>query len=185
MIAHYQSILNLQTKNENSKSKRLNKLYKKKKNIIYYILHKASRIIVKYCSKNNVSNVIVGDITGIRENNDKGSKFNQKMHSLPYQELYQNLGYKLKQIGIKLIYQNEAFTSSCPLDSIDISREYQTSGRIKRGLFKDKNIIYNSDCVGAYNIMRKYKLENDKNINMPKAYLSNPEKISICVTSSY
>ena len=184
-IAHYQSILTLQTKSEKSKSKRLNKLYKKKKNIISYILHKATRIIVKYCRENNVSNVIIGDITGIREDNDKGPKVNQKLHSLPYQEFYQNLSYKLKQIGIKLIYQNEAYTSTCPIDSIDFSREYQTSGRIKRGLFKDKNIIYNSDCVGAYNIMRKYKLQNDKNIIMPKAYLSNPEKISICVTSSY
>ena len=184
-IAHYQSILTLQTKSENSKSKRLNKLYKKKKNIISYILHKATRIIVKYCWENNVSNVIIGDITGIREYNDKGSKVNQKLHSLPYQEFYQNLSYKLKQIGIKLIYQNEAYTSSCPIDSIDISREYQTSGRIERGLFKDKNIVYNSDCVGSYNIMRKYKFQNDKKINMSKAYLSNPEKISICVTSSY
>ena len=107
------------------------------------------------------------------------------MHSLPYQEFYQNLSYKLKQIGIKLIYQNEAFTSSCPLDSVNYSKEYQTKGRIKRGLFMDENIVYNSDCVGAYNIMRKYKLQNDKNIIMSKAYLSNPEKISICVTSSY
>ena len=33
--------------------------------------------------------------------------------------------------------------------------------------------------------MRKYNFQNDKKINMSKAYLSNPEKISICVTSSY
>ena len=184
-IAHYQSILTLQTKSENSKSKRLNKLYKKKKNIISYILHKATRIIVKYCRENNVSNVIIGDITGIREDNDKGPKVNQKLHSLPYQDIYQNLSYKLKQIGIKLIYQNEAFTSSCPLDSVNYSKEYQTKGRIKRGLFMDENIVYNSDCVGAYNIMRKYKLQNDKEITMLKANLSNPKKISICVTSSY
>ena len=184
-IAHYQSILTMQTKSEKSKSKRLNKLYKKKKNIISYILHKATRIIVKYCRENNVSNVIIGDITGIREDNDKGPKVNQKLHSLPYQEFYQNLSYKLKQIGIKLIYQNEAFTSSCPLDSVNYSKEYQTKGRIKRGLFMDENIVYNSDCVGAYNIMRKYKLQNDKEITMLKANLSNPKKISICVTSSY
>lgn len=183
-IAHYQSILIKETNDEHAKSKRLNKLYEKKKRVISYIIHAATRKIVNYCVCNDITGVIIGDIKGIRENNDKGHVFNQKLHSLPYKEFYQKLEYKLKLEGISLYYQNEAYTSSCPIDSINISKEYQNKGRIKRGLYKDKNIIYNADSVGAYNIMRLYSLKNNIEIPMVIKGLSNPSKISICVTSN-
>lgn len=183
-IAHYQSILALQTKGEVSSSVRIDKLYKKKKNIISYIIHTSTKTIVNYCVTNNVSNVIIGDIKGIREKNDKGALFNQKLHSLPYLEFYNKLEYKLKRCGINLIYQSEEYTSSCPIDSNDISKEYQNKGRIKRGLYKDNGIIYNADCLGAYNIMRLYSLRNNIKIDMINDGLSNPHKKSICVTST-
>lgn len=182
-IAHYQSILIKQTKDKYAFSKRLIRLYEKKKRIISYILHASTRKIVDYCIDNDITNVIIGDITGIRENNDMGRKNNQSFHSLPYREFYQKLEYKLKLVGIRLIYQNEAYTSSCPIDSADISKEYQNKGRIQRGLYKNRNIIYNADCVGAYNIMRLYNLRNNAQIPMIINGLSNPKKISICVTS--
>ena len=162
----------------------MTRLYEKKKRVISYIIHSSTRKIVNYCINNDITNVIIGDITGIRENNDIGKVNNQKLHSLPYREFYQKLDYKLKLNGIKLIYQNEAYTSSCPVDSSDISKEYQNKGRVKRGLYKDKNIIYNADSVGAYNIMRLYKLRNNIEIPMIIKGLSNPKKISICVTSN-
>lgn len=183
-IAHYQSILIKQTNDKHIISKRLNKMYEKKKRVISYIIHASTRKIVNYCIENDITNVIIGDITGIRENNDIGHMNNQKLHSLPYREFYQKLDYKLKLARINLIYQNESYTSSCPIDSPDISKEYQNKGRIQRGLYKDKNTIYNADSVGAYNIMRLYKLRNNKEISMVLKGLSNPNKISICVTSN-
>lgn len=183
-IAHYQSILRKQTKDEHATSKRLSKLYEKKKSIISYIIHASTKKIVNYCVSNDVTKVIIGDITGIRKNKNIGKVNNQKLHSLPYREFYEKLEYKLRLNGIELIYQNEAYTSSCPIDSIDISKEYQNKGRIQRGLYKDRNIIYNADCVGAYNIMRLYRLRNAIEIPMEIKGLSNPNKISICVTSN-
>ena len=47
---------------------------------------------------------------------------------------------------------------------------------MKRGLFKQNNNIYNADSVGAYNIMRKYKIRNKINIPMINKGLSNPKK---------
>jgi len=75
-----------------------------------------------------------------------------------------------------LIYQNEAYTSSCPIDSKDISKEYQEKHRIERGLYKHNGIIYNADCVGAYNIMRKYAINNNIDIPMINKGLSSPNK---------
>ena len=108
--------------------------------------------------------------------NNLGHENNQKLHSLPFFDFYQKLEYKLKLKGITLIYQNEAYTSSCPIDSEDIGKEYQEKHRIERGLYKHNNIIYNADCVGAYNIMRKYAIINNVKIPMINKGLSNPNK---------
>ena len=113
-----------------------------------------------------------------------GIENNQKIHSLPFARLYQLLEYKLKNKGIELIYQKEYFTSKCPINSLKVSKEYIKNGRIERGMYKLDNMIYNADSGGAYNIMRLYAEEKNKSINMVCKGLSNPNKISICVTNS-
>ena len=175
-IAYYKSILDMQRKTTKCSSKRLKSLYKKKKRVITYILHKSTKMIVDYCYDNDITRVIIGDITNIRKDNNKGHINNQKLHSLPFFDFYKKLEYKLKLRGISLIYENEAYTSSCPIDSIDISKEYQEKYRVKRGLYKQDNIIYNADSVGAYNIMRKYTIRNNVYIPMINKGLSNPKK---------
>ena len=175
-IAYYKSILDMQRKTTKCSSKRLKSLYKKKKRVITYILHKSTKMIVDYCDDNDITRVIIGDITNIRKDNNKGHINNQKLHSLPFFDFYKKLEYKLKLRGISLIYENEAYTSSCPIDSKDISKEYQEKYRVKRGLYKQDNIIYNADSVGAYNIMRKYTIRNNVYIPMINKGLSNPKK---------
>ena len=183
-IAKYRSILTKQYGNKVNDSKRLLRLEDKKQKRIDYILHKSSRIIVDYCSKNNISKVIIGDWKDIRKDLNFGIENNQKIHSLPFDRLYQLLEYKLKNKGIELIYQKEYFTSKCPINSLKVSKEYIKNGRIERGMYKLDNMIYNADSGGAYNIMRLYAEEKNKSINMVCKGLSNPNKISICVTNS-
>ena len=45
----------------------------------------------------------------------------------------------------------------------------------------DNNIIYNSDSVGEYNIMRIYRKEKGIDITMPIKGLSNPKIINVSV----
>ncbi len=81
-----------------------------------------------------------------------------------------------------VIYQKESYSSGCAPTSIDVSKEYYNkSKRVKRGLYRDNNIIYNSDSVGAYNIMRIYKKEKSIDIAMPIKGLSNPTVINVSV----
>ena len=174
-IAHFKSILDMQRCTTKCSSKRLKKLYSKRKRVITYIIHKSTKMIIDYCINNDITRVIIGDITNIRKDKNLGHENNQKLHSLPFFDFYQKLEYKLKLKGITLFYQNEAYTSSCPIDSEDIGKEYQEKHRIERGLYKHNNIIYNADCVGAYNIMRKYANNNVK-IPMINKGLSNPNK---------
>ena len=183
-IAKYRSILTKQYGNKVNDSKRLLRLEDKKQKRIDYILHKSSRIIVDYCSKNNISKVIIGDWKDIRKDLNFGKETNQKIHGLPFAKFYQLLEYKLRNKGIELIYQKEYNTSKCPINSPQVSKEYVEKGRVKRGIYKLDNMVYNADSGGAYNIMRLYAQEKNTSIDMMCKGLSNPRKICICVTRS-
>ena len=184
-IAYYQSLeakYNNIDNNDFIMTKRIKKLNLIKKRKIDYILHASTKRILDYCINNQINTVIIGNIKGIRENNNIGKNNNQKLHSLPFNQLYNKLSYKLRLNGINLIYQKESYSSGCAPTSVDVSKEYYNkSKRVKRGLYKDKNIIYNSDSVGAYNIMRIYKKEKGIDIAMPIKGLSNPTVINVSV----
>ena len=159
-IKHFQSILNSQGKKT---SKRLKQLYQKRDRQISHLIHSATKTIVSYCIKHNINRVIVGNIKGIRDNNDIGKVNNQKLHQLPYDEIYHQLEYKLKLKGINLIKKNEAFTSQCSPHTKKVTKKYaQGSNRKKRGLYVDNKKAFNADTVGAFNILKKYLQQRRK-----------------------
>jgi putative transposase len=185
-ISYYQSLeakfKNISKDINNVSTRRIKKLNIIKKRKIEYILHTSTRRIVDYCVENEINTIIIGDIKGIRQDNDMGKINNQKLHSLPFKQFYDKLSYKLKMKGISLIYQKELYSSGCSPTSPEVSKEYyKKTNRIKRGLYKDSNIIYNSDSVGAYNIMRIYRKEKGIDITMPIKGLSNPKIINVSV----
>lgn len=151
-------------------SKRICRLYQKKQNSIRDYLHKASAYIAKYCERSNISCVVVGDITGIRNGNNHGKRGNQAFHALPYRRLTEMLRYKLADRGIRLITQEESYTSQCsPFVSI-CKENAEPQNRIKRGLYLVNQCCYNADMVGARNILRKAVPDTD----FPIAGLSDP-----------
>lgn len=138
-------------------SKHISRLYKRKNNAIRDYLHKITKAIVDYCISNDIRTVIIGDIKNIRKNNDKTDAFNQKLHALPYNKIYNLLAYKLALRGITLVKQKEAYTSQCsPLAPIINKTNAKKQQRVKRGLYKDQGQTWQADCVGAYNIARLY-----------------------------
>lgn len=126
----------------------------KRRNFVADYLHKASRKIVNLAIKNKVSTIVIGDISGIKQNN----KQNKHFVAIPIQRFKDLIEYKAKLEGIKVIFLNEAYTSGCSaIDEERLSRaDYDKSRRITRGLFKSGNKIINADINGSLNIMRKY-----------------------------
>lgn len=165
-IAHFQSINALQKTAEGVKypkpSRKVLKLYKKKRNSLNNFYHQATRYIINYCIENNINTMVVGDITHIRDNKNLGA-LNQQLHSWSFAQCYQMLEYKAKLAGIKFIKQKEFYTSQCSPNSPGVSKKFaKKNNRISRGLFKDGDKIYNADAVGAYNILRAYLAKNNK-----------------------
>ena len=99
------------------------------------------------------------------------------------------LEYKCKRIGIKLVQQEESYTSKC--DSLafeEVKRHDAYKGsRIKRGLFLSSiGKVLNADINGALNILRKYLIKNTIN-EFPviqkiidRGLFFRPSRITIC-----
>ena len=145
-------------------SKHIQQIHKKKNNSINDYLHKVTRYIVSYCVENHINTT------------------NQKLHSLPFAKIYMMLQYKLKMKGITLVKQSEAYTSQTSPLSRDVSKESaQKSNRIKRGLYKDGDKIWNADSVGAYNILRLHLSAKKINVELDPNELKNPYVAKVAV----
>ena len=194
-IAYYRSILDrcYQERAKGKMTERLTKLYELRRKRTKQILHRSTRMIVDYCSSHDISKVLIGDLSGILSkknidffNNKEKHRYNQNMRAINFDTIYEYLDYKLKLVGVELIKVDESYSSSCAPTSPAVSKEYsEKEHRIERGLFKDGNTIYNADVVGAYNIMRIYKQNNNQTLLMPLDGLSNPKKEYIPVTDQF
>lgn len=133
-----------------SKQKQLSKI----NNQIKDAQHKITRHFANSCKSERVGLVVIGDLTGIRDNIDYGTKANQKLHQWAFYEISRQLKYKLQEFGIEIDNQDEAHTSkTCPncgkRNSVN-NRNYQCTNLLCR--FK-----YHRDGVGALNILNKYR----------------------------
>ena len=85
---------------------------------------------------------------------------------IPHTRLKEQIKYKGRLKGIKVVEINESYTSI--VSSIDLEKAEKINAnkkrRIKRGLFKTSYGIMNSDINGSLNILMKY--DNYKNIPM-------------------
>ena len=139
-------------------SNKLQKLQNKRDNKIDYYLHCASKSIVNYCEGLNIDTVIIGLNKTWKQKSGMTKIRNQNFISIPYYKFISQLEYKLQNKGIKLIVNEESYTSGCSfLDNEPINKTYYNKDRrITRGLFKSNNgTIINADSNGAYNIIKK------------------------------
>ena len=185
-ISHLQKNANSQQMASGNKyvttTKRINNLYKKKQLQLNHYFHCVTKEIVKYCIKNNINKVVIGDIKNIREKANLGKINNQKLHSLPYDRLYSLLQYKLKLEGIELIKIKESYSSQVSPFAPEVSKAYATKNKRKhRGLYIDKMTLFNADSVGAFNILRLYEQKEKKGLIIPIKGLSNPNRIKVAV----
>lgn len=161
-------------------SKHIARLYRKMNNCLEDCIHKLTRDVVGYCLLNDIHTVIVGDITHVRDTFDKGDVLNQKMHSFPFRKILYKLEYKLRKEGIKLVMEDERYSSQCSPASPEVSKKYaEKSKRVKRGLFVDGDESWNADAVGAYNILRLFRQRTGLDICMENIKTPYVRKVAV------
>ena len=147
------------------RTKRIEQLYEKRRRQADHLLHAATKKVIDFAASEGVSEIIIGDVAHIRENKDMGRMNNQKFHKWPFGRIKQLLTYKAEDQGIRTQMQEESFTSQCSPYTAEVSEAYaQKSNRKYRGLYVTDGQAFNADCIGAYNIMRKYLCRMGKTV---------------------
>lgn len=133
---------------------RITRLRRARSNYIKDYLHKASREIINIALSQNVSEIVIGDISGIKQ--DSAIK---SFVQVPIQRLVELIEYKAALIGITVYKEKESYTSGVSaIDLEPVTKEYYNkSRRVTRGLFvTNTGIKINADVNGSLNILRKY-----------------------------
>ncbi|MDR3584286.1 MAG: transposase, partial [Desulfosporosinus sp.] len=141
-------------------SKRVTALFEKRRKQVHHLLHTMSRAVINRARAHGVDTIVIGDLTGIREEKNFGVKTNQRFHKWPFRKMAQLIRYKAALVGMTVVSLTEEYTSqTCSvckdLPSKDNARK---ANRIHRGLYvcKDCGTVMNADINGAGNIAKKY-----------------------------
>ncbi|MEG4372730.1 transposase, partial [Microcoleus sp. B4b_D2] len=127
-------------------------------------LHHASRVIVDHLVAKQIGTLVVGKNVQWKTEINLGKQTNQNFVNIPHSRLIEMLEYKARLAGIKVIVQEESYSSRANFLGLDPIPVYGTTDkepvftgkRIKRGLYKTSvGRLINSDVNAAYNILRK------------------------------
>lgn len=155
-IAHYQSIAKMC--NNLHRTNRIDRLTLKRNRKISDSMHKISRYIVYEARRNDVCTIVIGHNKEWKQSSAMSKKVNQKFIQIPFNQLTQQINYKAREAGIKVILIEESYTSGTSfLDhELPIKEFYNKRRRIRRGLFKSTTgKLINSDVNGSLQILKK------------------------------
>lgn len=145
-------------------SNQLQRLTDKRNARVSDYLHKATRIVVDKCVQNNISQVVIGNVSQSLNRINLGKKTNQNFVNLSLGQFIDKLRYKLELHGIMLEVIDESYTSKASfVDGDVLPKKYEpkkthtfSGKRVKRGLYRSQNgTAINADANGAYNLLRK------------------------------
>lgn len=148
----------LEQMNKKKRSKKLEKLEKKRNDKMLTEIHRISAFIRDYCVEHDVSKVIAGDNKEQKQNIKLSGDKNKRFVPLPHKKFLDLLGYKLNSVGVELIRTEESYTSKTSFIDGDIPDKSGSRG--ERVYCSTTGIEIDPDVNGAYQIMRKYKLDS-------------------------
>lgn len=184
--AKLQSIKDKQNIKRRTKQQYL--ISRKRKNRVDDCINKTCRYIINYCLSYDIGILVIGYNQSFQNRANLGKRNNQIFTQLPFGNIREKLEYLCKRYNINYISQEESYTSKAsffdndelPIYNADNPQTYEFSGkRIKRGLYQTKNnYLFNADCNGALNILRKSKAV-DTSVLCCRGDLDTPKRIRI------
>ncbi|MBQ2079321.1 MAG: transposase, partial [Erysipelotrichaceae bacterium] len=130
------------------KTRQQSSLERNRNNRINDYISKCARHIINYCLDNNIGNIVIGYNPTLQKDSNIGRINNQNFVNIPYGRLKDKLSYLSQYYGIRLISQEESYTSKAsffdkddiPVYNDDDPKKHVFSGsRVKRGLYKTSN----------------------------------------------
>ncbi|MEG4227611.1 transposase [Microcoleus sp. N9_B2] len=152
--------LQSQLKGSSKTSSRIQRLTRCRNQKVDNYLHSSSRLIINLLVARKIGTLVIGKNLQWKREISLGKQTNQKFVSVPHARLIEMLEYKAELVGIKVIVQEESYTSKSNFLALDPIPLYGKSGandvafsgkRIKRGLYKTSvGQLINADVNGSY-----------------------------------
>lgn len=154
-LATYQQLISSKKKG----SRQWKKLIQNKRKFLAMVNHRIDDMLHKITSRlvltqksNDVKTLVIGDLNGIRQDNDKGKRANQENHQWMFNKTFWMLKYKSEREGIEIVRETEQYTSkTCP-KCLNIKKKQNGRNYICRKC----SFRGHRDLVGATNILTKY-----------------------------
>lgn len=137
------------TKDNRCMSRRYRQIGRKEYHQTHNFLHQTTSRFIDICVKKNVGEIVVGDLSNIRDNIDYGTRMNQRLHAWPFAKTLSMLRYKAEDVGIQIVTRSERNTSK----TCHACKTVKKSNRKHRGFYACKcGYKTNADVNGAANI---------------------------------
>ncbi len=134
-------------------SRRYQQIQRKESRQVNHRLHIISKNFVGFCSALQIDTIVIGNLTGIRDNIDYGKRNNQQLHSWNFGKVADFIEYKAKRIGVETVTISEKYTSQT-CSGCGVRKK---SNRKTRGFYSCAcGHRQNADVNGASNILIKY-----------------------------
>ena len=155
-------------------SQHIHRLWRNRELKLQSDLHKITSFLSLYFDEMAIETVFIGKNQGWKQEVSLRKKVNQSFTQIPFNTFISQLTYKCLAKGIKVVEQEESYTSKASFldeDEIPVYKNVQTkpqfSGkRISRGLYQSKDgRVLNVDVNGSYNILVKGLLSLGKILN--------------------
>lgn len=160
-------------------------------------LDQLSSKIVSICENLEIRELVIGYNTNWKNKVNLGHDTNRTFYEVPYNKLVHMLFYKGEERGIKVVENEEAYTSKCDALALEEIKQHDSylGKRVRRGLFSSSiGVLLNADVNGAINILRKYVYKtyaalssvlNSIIQSTPFAHLCNPVRITHSLLKSF
>ena len=145
-------------------TRRLSRLSKHREDYLRDRMHKLSSGIIRLCVDHRIGTIVLGTNKNWKQGSNIGNANNQNFVQIPFAMLRFTLAYKAERVGIKVVMQEESYTSASdflcrdhiPTYGVDDQNAVFSGRRVHRGLYKSgTGITLNADINGAANILRK------------------------------
>jgi putative transposase len=140
------------------RTRRMDSLTERRNRRVKQYMHCASRTIIDILCEQGVDTLIIGKNQQWKQSVKIGRRNNQNFVQIPHARFIDMLCYKAELEGIRVILQEESYSSKCSFLDLEEVRKHEKylGRRVKRGLFKSSDgTRINADVNGSYNIIRK------------------------------
>lgn len=163
-MAEIQSVQTTGTTKKFAMAPEAEKLCLHRNNAITDFTSKTAARIIQWCETNEIDTIVIGKNTFWKQEVGMGKVQNQSFVQIPFFKLVQQISYRAERLGIRVVEQEESYTSKASFldrDTIPVyAKETEApvfSGkRIHRGIYRSKDgTILNADLNGSANVLRK------------------------------